>query len=180
MKLFTAIVLLIAAVLLPAAAETSVSVEAYPYTYMSFDASYDPEPVRIQYGGSGSFNAYQQISGPLFITAGAGIETTAQSKPYGSVVQRAFTSLSGKAGLSFREDMWGVSLKTHAVFSTYTGTYVKFAHLGFSLEPYVTIMNDPLNLSILAIIGYDWRWDIDHNLYAGIGVTAAIPLRGRQ
>lgn len=180
MRFLTAFLLLCAAVLFPvAAAQTIVSVEAYPHTYLSFDASYDPEPVRIQYGGSGSFNVYQEMYGPLFLTAGAGIDTTAQSRPYGSELQRAFTSLSTKAGISFREEQWGFSVKTHGLFSTYTGTYVKFAHLGFSLEPYFTVITSPLNLSLLGIIGYDWRWDIDHNLYAGIGIAAAIPLRGQ-
>lgn len=179
MKLLTAFLLVCTAVLFPAAAQTVISVEAYPHAYLSFDQSYDPEPVRIQYGTSGSFNVYQQVYGPLFLTAGAGIETTLPSQPYGSELQKAFTSLSGKAGISVRSEYVGVSVKTHGLFSTYTGTYVKFAHLAFSLEPYVTIITEPLYLSLLGVVGYDWRWDVDHNLYAGIGITAAIPLRGR-
>jgi hypothetical protein len=179
MKLRAAFLLLITAVLLPAAAETILWVEAYPYAYLSFDETYDPEPLRLQYGGTGTFNVYHELHGPLFLTAGAGVDMTVQSKPYGSVVQRAFTSLRGSIGISLRDERFGLSLKTHGWFSTYTGTYVKFAHLGFSLEPYVTIITDPLYLSLLGVIGHDWRKDIDQNLYTGIGISAAIPLRGR-
>jgi hypothetical protein len=179
MKLRAAFLLLITAVLFPAVGQTIISVEAYPHAYLSFDETYDPEPLRLQYGTSGSFNVYQQIYGPLFLTAGAGIETTLPSKPYGSELQKAFTSLRGSAGIRVSNELFGMSVKAHGLFSTYTGTYVKFAHLGFSLEPYVTIITDPLYLSLLGVIGHDWRKDIDQNLYTGIGISAAIPLRGR-
>jgi hypothetical protein len=179
MKLRAAFLLLIAAVLFPAAAETIISVEAYPHAYLSFDDSFDTEPMRIQYGTSGSFTIYQHVYGPLFLTAGAGIETTLPSLPYGNELQKAFTSLRGSAGIRVSNELLGASVKAHGLFSTYTGTYVKFAHLAFSLEPYVTIITDPLYLSLLGIVGFDWRWDNDHNLYTGIGIAAAIPLRGR-
>jgi hypothetical protein len=176
-------VLLIMACSIPAlSGQTLISVDASPQVYLSFDQEYDADvPMRIQYGGKASADVYYKAAGPLFITAGFGLGTTSQSEPYGLVVQRAFTSLTGSAGISMRfNQRWGISIKTHGNYSTYTGSYVKFSHMSLSLDPYLTIIDTPLRISITGNIGYDWRRDIDHNLYGGVGLSASLPFRGDQ
>ena len=155
----------------------AVEVSAQPTVYISIDDSYQSEQARLQYGADLRTGLLFPLTDAIALSAQLGLGCVAPSQVYGSSFLRGYTSISLGLGVDYAiSSRMGLRAEADALYSTYIGTYIRFAHIGITCSPYYTIFEDRWRIILEMPIRYDLRRDIDHTVSAGLGVRVLLPL----